>query len=91
MSQLSAACDSKRNEFAYLQIGIQALEGHIDRFNGDSQQKIDALIWGSFTDPVTRPPTWRLLTSLFTCCSTVTTNLIVFHMTGNSSSRSKGM
>jgi hypothetical protein len=41
MSQLSAACNDKRNEFAYLQFGVQALEGHIDRFNDASQQKIE--------------------------------------------------
>jgi hypothetical protein len=40
MSQLSAACDIKRNEIAYLNFGIQALEGHINnRLNDDNQQQ----------------------------------------------------
>jgi chromosome segregation ATPase len=41
ISQLSATCNNKRNEFAYLQFGVQQLEGHIDSFNNDSQEKIE--------------------------------------------------
>jgi hypothetical protein len=46
MYQLSAACNDKRNEIVYLQAQIQALEGHIDRFIGNSQQqKIETEIY----------------------------------------------
>ena len=40
MYQLSATCNDKRNEMSYLQAQIQALEGYVDRFNSDNQQKI---------------------------------------------------
>jgi hypothetical protein len=40
MYQLSAAYKDRRNEISYLQAQIQALEGYVDRFNGDNQQKI---------------------------------------------------
>ena len=43
MYQLSATCNDKRNEIAYLKNQIQALEGYDHGFNGDNQQKrIDA-------------------------------------------------
>ena len=36
--QLSAACNDKRNEFAYLHFGVQALEGYIYGLkSGDSE------------------------------------------------------
>jgi hypothetical protein len=44
--QLSATCNDKRNEIAYLTNQIQVLEGHIDRFIGNSQQqKIETEIY----------------------------------------------
>jgi hypothetical protein len=44
--QLSATCNSKRNEIVYLKNQIQVLEGHIDRFSGNSQQqKIETEIY----------------------------------------------
>ena len=43
MYQLSATCNDKRNEIAYLKNQIQALEGYVNGFNGGNQQKkIDA-------------------------------------------------
>ena len=39
MYQLSATCDNKRNEIAYLKNQIQALEGYDHGFNGGNQQK----------------------------------------------------
>jgi septal ring factor EnvC (AmiA/AmiB activator) len=46
MYQLSATCNSKRDEIAYLKNQIQVLEGHIDRFIGNSQQqKIETEIY----------------------------------------------
>ena len=39
MYQLSATCSDKRNEIAYLQNQIQALEGYVDRSKGDGQQQ----------------------------------------------------
>jgi len=43
MYQLSATCNSKRYELSYLKNQIQVLEGYVNGFNGDNQQKkIDA-------------------------------------------------
>ena len=39
MYQLSATCNNKRNEFAYLQCGVQVLEGQLNRLNNDDQQQ----------------------------------------------------
>jgi chromosome segregation ATPase len=36
--QLSAACNNKRNEMAYLQFGVQELEGYIHGLNNQIQQ-----------------------------------------------------
>jgi hypothetical protein len=36
--QLSAACNDKRNEFAYLQCGVQVLEGQVNRLNNNDNQ-----------------------------------------------------
>ena len=41
MYQLSATCNDKRNEIAYLQNQIQVLEGYVCRLKNDSQQKIE--------------------------------------------------
>ena len=40
MYQLSATCNDKRNEIAYLKNQIQVVEGYIDRLKSDNQQKI---------------------------------------------------
>ena len=46
MYQLYTTCNSKRDETAYLKNQIQVLEGHIDRFIGNSQQqKIETEIY----------------------------------------------
>lgn len=37
--QLSATCNNKRNEFAYLQFGIQVLEEHVNGLNNQRQQQ----------------------------------------------------
>ena len=37
--QLSATCNNKRNEIAYLQNQIQVLEGYVTRLKSDSQQQ----------------------------------------------------
>ena len=39
ISQLSATCNNKRNEMAYLQFGVQVLEEHVNGLN--SQQEIE--------------------------------------------------
>ena len=39
MYQLSATCNNKRNEIAYLQNQIQVLEGHINELNRNQQQE----------------------------------------------------
>jgi chromosome segregation ATPase len=39
ISQLSATCNNKRNEIAYLQFGIQELEGYIHGLNNQNQQQ----------------------------------------------------
>ena len=39
MYQLSTTCNSKRNETAYLQAQIQALEGYVTRIKSDGQQQ----------------------------------------------------
>jgi polyhydroxyalkanoate synthesis regulator phasin len=39
--QLSADCNSKRNEIAYLQCGVQVLESQVNRLNNQSQQEIE--------------------------------------------------
>jgi hypothetical protein len=39
MYQLSATCNNKRNEMAYLQIGVQVLEGHVNRLNNNDNQE----------------------------------------------------
>jgi hypothetical protein len=39
ISQLSATCNNKRNEMAYLQFGVQELEGYIHGLNNQSQQQ----------------------------------------------------
>ena len=39
--QLSATCNDKRNEIAYLKNQIQVLEGYVCRLKNDSQQKIE--------------------------------------------------
>ena len=41
MYQLSATCNNKRNEIAYLQNQIQVLEEYVCRLNNDCQQKIE--------------------------------------------------
>ena len=41
MYQLSATCNSKRDEIAYLQNQIQVLEGYVCKLKNDSQQKIE--------------------------------------------------
>ena len=43
MYQLSATCNDKRNEIAYLQAQIQALEEYVTRLksDGQTQQKIE--------------------------------------------------
>jgi uncharacterized coiled-coil DUF342 family protein len=41
MSQLSAACDDKRNEFAYLQNEVQQLEGYLAGFRNNVQRKME--------------------------------------------------
>ena len=35
--QLSATCNNKRNEFAYLQIGVKVLEGQVNRLNNQHE------------------------------------------------------
>jgi septal ring factor EnvC (AmiA/AmiB activator) len=37
--QLSATCNNKRNEFAYLQFGIQELEGYVNGLNNQAEIK----------------------------------------------------
>ena len=37
--QLSATCNSKRNEIAYLKNQIQVLEGYVTRLKSDDQQQ----------------------------------------------------
>ena len=39
MYQLSATCNDKRNEIAYLQAQIQALGGYVTRLKSDNQQQ----------------------------------------------------
>ena len=39
--QLSATCNNKRNEIAYLQNQIQGSEEYVCRLNNDCQQKIE--------------------------------------------------
>jgi hypothetical protein len=39
MYQLSTDCNNKRNELAYLQCGVQVLEGHINRLNNNDNQE----------------------------------------------------
>jgi len=39
MYQLSATCNNKRNEIAYLQNQIQVLEGHINGLKNRNQQQ----------------------------------------------------
>ena len=39
MYQLSATCNNKRNEIAYLQNQIQGLEGHINELKNRNQQQ----------------------------------------------------
>jgi chromosome segregation ATPase len=39
MYQLSIDCNNKRNEIAYLQIGVQVLEGQINRLNNNDNQE----------------------------------------------------
>ena len=39
MYQLSATCNSKRNEIAYLKNQIQVLEGHINGIKNRNQQQ----------------------------------------------------
>jgi hypothetical protein len=39
--QLSATCNNKRNEFAYLKNQIQVLEGYVNGLNNYTQQKIE--------------------------------------------------
>ena len=39
MYQLSATCNNKRNEIAYLQNQIQVLEGHINGLNNRNRQQ----------------------------------------------------
>jgi chromosome segregation ATPase len=41
LSQLSTVCNNKRNEIVYLQIGVQALEGHVQGLMSDSEQEIE--------------------------------------------------
>jgi chromosome segregation ATPase len=41
MYQLSATCNNKRNEIAYLQNQIQGLEEYVYRLKNDYQQKIE--------------------------------------------------
>jgi hypothetical protein len=41
MYQLSATCNDKRNEIAYLQNQIQGLEEYVCRLKNDNQQKIE--------------------------------------------------
>lgn len=38
--QLSAICNNKRNKIAYLQCGVQVLEGHVNGLKNQSQQEI---------------------------------------------------
>jgi hypothetical protein len=38
---LSAICNNKRNEIAYLKNQIQALEGYVNGSNNHTQQKIE--------------------------------------------------
>jgi hypothetical protein len=38
---LSATCNNKRNEFAYLKNQIQVLEGYVNGLNNYTQQKIE--------------------------------------------------
>jgi len=42
MYQLSATCNSKRNEIAYLKNQIQVLEGFVTRLEWQSTEKNDA-------------------------------------------------
>ena len=37
--QLSATCNSKRNEISYLKSQIQVLEGYVTRLKSDGQQQ----------------------------------------------------
>jgi hypothetical protein len=39
ISQLSTVCNNKRNEFAYLQFGVQVLEEHVNGLNNQNQQQ----------------------------------------------------
>jgi hypothetical protein len=39
MYQLSTDCNNKRNELAYLQCGVQVLEGQINRLNNNDNQE----------------------------------------------------
>jgi hypothetical protein len=39
--KLSATCNNKRNEFAYLQNQIQVLEEYVNGLNNHTQQKIE--------------------------------------------------
>ena len=41
MYQLSATCNNKRNEIAYLQNQIQVLEEYVCKLKNDSQKKIE--------------------------------------------------
>ena len=38
-NQLSATCNNKRNEIAYLQLGVHVLEGQVNRLNNNDNQE----------------------------------------------------